>query len=59
MTGYEENLTVCSHCKRDMMIAFYGSTSAWSILCPDCFDKAEKEGHFKGLRKWITKEADG
>lgn len=59
MTGYDEQLTVCSHCKKDMVIAFYGMAPAYSIVCPDCFVKAENEGHFKGLRKWITKEADG
>lgn len=56
--GCEENLTICSHCKREMVILFYGMAPAWSILCPDCFAKAEKEGHFKGLRTWLTSEAD-
>ena len=54
MTGYDEELTVCSHCKRDIVIAFYGSSPAYSILCPDCTQKAKQDGQLDHIFKWKT-----
>lgn len=58
MTGYDEQLTVCSHCKSDMVIAHYGFHPAFSILCPDCTKKAKDRGDLKHLYQ-LTLEADG
>ncbi len=52
MTGYDEELSVCSGCKKDIVVAHYGCHPAYSILCPDCTTKAKETGKLDHLFKW-------